>query len=203
MKKIFVLVITTLPLLSLAQEKDIYDTAAEKMCQYLNKHTEVKINSQKDAEAFFSQAFLETCMPMVDRLLAKEGLASFDQQGGELIGRKVGLKLAVICPKYLEIMRPVINDQLQKDDDTETGTIKGTVIQVLQDGYTYLKLKTSDGTQKRVVWLTAFDDAESFNNDAQKLLNKRVELKWKSSQLYYFKSKSFAIEKIITGLKVN
>jgi len=202
MKKIFALVIAALPLFSLAQEKDIYDTAAEKMCQYLSKHTEVKINSQKDAEAFFSQAFLETCMPMVDRLLVKEGLASFDQQGGELIGRKVGIKLAVMCPKYLEIMRPVINDQLQKDDDTETGTIKGTVIQLLQDGYTYLKLKTSDGAQKRVVWLTAFDGAENFNNDAQKLLNKRVELKWKSGQLYYFKSKSFAIEKIITSLKV-
>ena len=203
MKKILVLVIAAFPLFALAQEKDVYDTAAEKLCQYLNTHAPAKINSEKDAELLFSQGFLETCMPLVDRLLAKEGLTTFDNESGLTIGKKVGIKLAIMCPKYLEIMRPVMNDQLQKDADAETGSLKGTVVQVLQDGYTYLKLKTSDGTVKRAVWLSDFNDAETFNNNPQKLLNKKVELKWKTIKLYYFKSNSFAAEKIITGAKIN
>jgi hypothetical protein len=203
MKRIFLLIIITLPVVAFAQEKDIYDTAAEKLCQYLNTHAPAKINSEKDAELLFSQGFLETCMPLVDRLLAKEGLTSFDNESGLVIGKKVGIKLAGMCPKYLEIMRPVMSDQLKKDDDTETGTLKGTIIQVYQDGYTFLKVKTSDGTVKRAVWLSDFDDAENFNNNPQKLLNKKVELKWKAAKLYYFKSNSFSAEKIITGAKIN
>lgn len=202
MKKFFAFLIVVIPFVSIAQEKDVYDTAAEKMCQYLNAHADTKINSQKDAEMLFSQGFLETCMPLVDRLLAKEGLSSFDQESGMIIGKKVGMRLAGMCPKYMEVMRPAISEQLDKKD-TETGTLKGTVTQVLQDGYTYVKLKTADGTVKRLVWLSAFDDAESINNNPQKLLNKQVQLKWKAEQLFYFKSNSFSAEKIITGLKIN
>lgn len=130
-------------------------------------------------------------------------MESFDKESGMVIGKKVGLKLAVICPRYREIMQPVINDELKKGPETATGTLKGLVVQVLQDGYTYVKIKTADGTQKRLVWLTAFDEAENINNNPQTLLNKQVAFKWETKQLYYFKSNAFAAEKIITGLKLN
>lgn len=65
MKKIFFLFLFASPIFCLAQEKDIYDTAAEKLCVYLNNHADTKINSPQDAELLFSQGFLETCMPLV------------------------------------------------------------------------------------------------------------------------------------------
>jgi len=203
MKKILLLLSMSLPFFLHAQEKDVYDTAAEKMCVYLNNHADTKINSPHDAELLFSQGFLETCMPLVDRLLAKEKMETFDRESGMLIGKKVGLKLAIMCPRYMAIMQPVINDALQKKTETETGSLRGTVVQVLQNGYTYIQLKMADGSQKRLVWLTSFEEAESVNNNPQKMLNKQVELKWELKQLYYFKSNSFASEKIITGLKIN
>ncbi len=203
MKNLFLLLIAFLPVFVSAQEKDVYDTAAAKLCDYLNAHSPEKIKSQKDAELLFAQGFLETCMPLVDRLLAKEGLKTFDNESGVLIGKKVGLRLAVSCPTYMEIMRPAINDELQKNDNEETGSLQGTVVQILQDGYTFLKIKTSDGTIKRMVWLIYFNEAENLNNNPQKLLNKKVELKWKALKLYYFKSNSFATEKIITAAIIN
>ncbi len=169
----------------------------------MNRHAEVKITSEKEATTFFSQAFMDACAPLLDRLLEAEGVSSFNSESGRKLGEKIGLKLAAMCPKYLEVMHPVIAAHVQDNGNSETGTLKGTVTEVTQDNYVYLKLKAADGTQKRVVWLTAFDDAETFNNDPQKLIGKKVEVSWKSAQLFHYKSKSFSSEKVISGLKVN
>lgn len=201
MKRLLIAIFFLAPLLSFSQEKerDVYDTLSEKICDYLNKHTEVKVTTQKEAEEFFSNAFLEVAMPMLERLMEIEGVESFDYEAGQVIGKKVGIKLAATCPKYLEIMRPVVKEV----NSAETGNIKGTVTEVAQDTYTYLKIKTADGTFKRVVWLTSFDESESLNNDPQKLVGKKVEIKWTATQLFHYKSKTYAAEKVINGIKIN
>jgi len=203
MKKIVFTIALCLPFFAFSQQKNIYDTAADKICDYMNKHADTKITSEKEATTFFSEAFMDACAPLLDRLMEAEGVTSFDNQSGRKLGEKIGLKLAAMCPKYLEIMHPVIKAQIKDDGNTDTGTLKGTVTEVAQDNYTYLKLKTADGIQKRVVWLTAFDEAENFNNDPQKLVGKKIEVTWKAAQLFHFKSKSFSSEKVISGLKVN
>jgi hypothetical protein len=167
----------------------------------MNTHSDKKITSQAEAEAFFSEAFLAVCMPYMDRLLEKENLKSFDVQSGRKIGEKLGLKLSATCPKFLEMMRPLVKEVLKDDNDSETGSLNGTVTEITQDGYTFLKLKLADGSQKRVAWLLFFDDAENINNDPKKLVGKKVEIEWKSVQLFYPKSNSFGTEKMITGLK--
>lgn len=201
MKRFFSVILFLAPLLSFSQERerDVYDTLSEKICDYLNKHTEVKVTTQKEAEEFFSTAFVEVAMPMLERLMEKEGVESFDYEAGQAIGKKVGIKLAATCPRYMEIMRPVVKEA----NSAETGSIKGTVTEVVQDTYTYLKIKTADGTFKRVVWLTSFDDSESLNNDPQKLVGKKVDVKWTATQLFHYKSKSYAAEKVINGIKIN
>jgi len=167
----------------------------------MNKHSDKKITSQAEAEAFFSEAFMDACMPFIDRLLEKEGLKSFDEQSGRKIGEKISLKLSGTCPKFMEVMRPLVKQSLKDDNDSETGSLNGTVTEITQDGYTFLKLKLADGSQKRVVWLLSFDDAENINNDPKKLVGKKWEIQWKSVQLFYPKSHSFGTEKMITGLK--
>ena len=201
MKKIFISFFICLPAISFCQEKNIYDTAAEKMCVYMNKHSDKKITSKAEAEAFFSEAFMDVCMPFIDRLLEKENLKSFDEQSGRKIGEKISLKLSGTCPKFMELMRPLVKEILNDDNDSETGSLNGTVTQITQDGYTFLKLKLADGSLKRIVWLLSFDDAENINNDPKKIVGKKVEIQWKSVQLFYPKSNSFGTEKMITGLK--
>jgi hypothetical protein len=201
MKKIFISLLVCFPAFSFCQQKDIYDTAAEKICDYMNKHSEKKINSEAEAKAFFSMAFMDACMPYIDRLLEKEGLKTFDEQSGRKIGEKISLKLSATCPKFMEVMQPVVKQSLKDDNDSETGSLNGIVTEITQDGYTFLKLKLADGSQKRVVWLLSFDDAENINNDPKKLVGKKWEIQWKSVRLFYPKSNSFGTEKMITGLK--
>src|SRR5436190_19565337 len=101
MKKIFISLLICLPVFSFCQEKNIYDTAAEKICDYMNKHSDKKITTEMEAKAFFSEAFLAACMPYIDRLLEKEGLKTFDEQSGRKIGEKISLKLSANCPKFM------------------------------------------------------------------------------------------------------
>src|SRR5258705_11930952 len=128
-------------------------------------------------------------------------MKTFDEQSGRKIGERISLKLSATCPKFMEVMRPVIKQSLQDDNDTETGSLTGTVTEITQDGYTWIKLKLADGSQKRIAWLLFFDDAENINNDPKKLVGKKVAIQWKSVQLFYPKSNSFGTEKMITGLK--
>ncbi|MES1214855.1 MAG: hypothetical protein ABUT20_04995 [Bacteroidota bacterium] len=203
MKQAIIILVVSFPLFCFAQQKNIYDTASEKICEYMNKNPDRKITTTAEAEAFFSEAFLDVCMPMLDRLMAVEGVSSFDGESGRKMGEKIGLKLAATCPKYLEVMHPVLKASMNDADDVETGTLKGTITEVTQDNYTFLKLKMADGSLKRAVWLTAFNESENFNNDPQNLIGKKVEVKWKSASLFYYKSKSYSTEKIITGIKMN
>jgi len=201
MKKILIALLACLPFFGFCQQKNIYDTAAEKICDYMNKHSDKKITSEAEAQAFFSEAFMDACMPFIDRLLEKEGLKTFDEKSGRKIGEKISLKLSASCPKFMEVMQPIVKQGMKNENDSETGSLNGTVIEVTQDGYTYLKLKLADGSQKRVVWLLFFDDAENINNDPKKLAGKKVEIQWKSVRLFYPKSNSFGTEKMVTGLK--
>lgn len=196
MKKILLLFIIVLPLFSLSQSKNAIDTAAEKMCDYMNKHTDKKIATMSDAVSYFTEAFVEVCMPMMERLMENEGLTDLDENTGKQIGQKIGIKLAIMCPRYMNVIMPLIKGEAAEG---QTGTLSGIVSEVKQDGYTFLKIKSPDGTEKRVVWLMFFEEAESINNDPQKLVGKKVDIEWKSVQLYYSKSNSFGIEKMITG----
>jgi hypothetical protein len=151
---------------------------------------------------FFAEAFLEVCMPYIDRLLAVEGLESFDEASGKKIGVKIGMKLALMCPDYLKVMRPVMKNEINQRVEEAAGTLRGTVAAVMQDDYTYIRVKMDDGSLKRLVWLTYFKEAENFNNDPQQLIGKNVSLDWKEVQLYYHTSHSFSAEKIITALRL-
>ena len=190
------------PAVSFCQEKNIYDTAAEKMCAYIGQHSNQTFTTQQDAQMFFAEAFLEVCMPYIDRLLAVEDLETFDEESGKKIGVKIGMKLALMCPDYLKVMRPVMKNEINQRADEVSGTMRGTVASLLQDDYTYIRIKLDDGSLKRLVWLTYFKDAENFNNDPQQLVGKDVSVEWKEVQLYYHKSHSFSAEKIITAIKL-
>ncbi|HVZ57944.1 MAG TPA: hypothetical protein VG870_14890 [Chitinophagaceae bacterium] len=202
MKKILFTLLAGLPLACLSQTKTIYDTAAEKMCEYLQAHPDQPIKSEQDAQALFAQAFLDACMPYVDRLLQAEGLSTFDEESGHKIGYKIGLKLAVMCPAYIKILQPVVKGQMTNSSSEETGTLDGTVTGIVQDDYTYLQVRLPDGSTRRLLWLAYFDQAENINNDPQQLVGKKVEFNWKMIRLYYRKSHSFSAEKMVTGMKL-
>ncbi len=202
MRKILVLFLLCFSAVSFCQEKNIYDTAAEKMCAYIGQHSDQTFATQQDTQMFFAEAFLEVCMPYIDRLLAVEGLETFDEASGKKIGVKIGMKLALMCPDYLKVMRPVMKNEINQRADEAAGTLRGTVAAVMQDDYTYIRVKLDDGSLKRLVLLTYFKEAENFNNDPQQLVDKKVSLEWKQVQLYFRKSHSFSTEKIITAVRL-
>lgn len=203
-KTTFLLLLASVCITAHAQTKTVYDTAAEKMCEYLTQHApDKKDATSKDMEAFFSEAFLQTCMPYLDRLLEEGNLGEFNAESGQKIGYKLGLKLAVICPKYIDIMKPIVKKTVEEKGDDETGSVQCTVQEITTDGYTFLKVKDNTGVQKRLLWLMNFNGAENLNNNPRNLVGKKVTIEWKYVEIFYTKSNSFGKEKMITSVKTD
>jgi hypothetical protein len=189
-----------------SQTKTIYDTAAVKMCEYMNENTaDRKFNSKKEVELFFSEAFLQTCMPFVDRFLEVEGLQKFDNESGRQIGMKVGMKMATNCPAYIKLIGKMMEDKIIETPeiiDNIQELVKGKVTEVISDGYQFLKIKDQNGNIKRVLWLFNFEGAATYNNDPKKLIGKTVSVSCNQVEIFFAKSNSFGKEKMIVKIKV-
>lgn len=186
-------------------QKSAIDRAAIKMCDYIKKdYDTAKPISQSQLSGFFTTAFAKVCSEDLEKLMKEIGEKNFDKEAGKKLGEKIGLKLAMMCPEYMVMIRKSMESEPEKKEQSENDfSINGNVESIITTNYTYINVRDESNKVVKLVWLENFEGAEKVNNNPEKLEGKRVYLKYLHKDLYDKRNNSFRTEKVITFLSVD
>ncbi len=204
MKKIFItsLFITTFYSFSFSQmSKDsLVKVMSKEMCTEISKQdfTGKKLD---DFEAQLGMAMLPLFSKYSKQIKEVYGFEMDDQQGFEVIGRDIGMRLAVDCPAFLKL---IMNDQEavkeinDKVADKKTTKVSGILLKIVTGDITYFEVKTTAGKTEKVYWLEFFEGSDKLSTE---MLNKKITVSYTEKEVYKSSLKDYSKIKIATSIK--
>lgn len=185
-----------------AQQKAI-DKAADSTCRCLTAMKD-SIKTEADFEKAGENCTIKGMLPYLEEIAKEENISLEDiddeEEVGEQLGEKIGMKLVVNCPFFIELITQL---DIFDEEKTVTGEISGSVTDVETNDHVYLHIKDQSGKITKLIWLEYFPGSDEFKSHPGQLKGKNVTIKWKQIELYLVRHKDFIVSKVITKLSVN
>lgn len=182
-------------------QKTALEKAVDSTCKCINIQRP-KITSKQTFNELVTKCIMQCAMPYMDDIAKEENITALDEDDGEKIGQKIGMKLAVACPSFLELIAKYEMDDKDEKGEILTGTIKGTITDVTVADYVYLHVKDGAGKITKILWLDYFSGSDDYKENPTVLKGKTASLEWSQIELYAVKQKDFVTVKKITKLEV-
>lgn len=205
MKQAFLLVLTIfIVTVATAQKRSAIDKAVDSTCKCLEA-VKAKIKSPEDFDKYGEGCVIKSAIPFLPEI-AKEEKIPLDELGdddeiGDKMGKKIGLKLVTDCPVFLELVAQYSGED-DEDEGEVTGKLKGTVTSVEAGDHLYINVKEETGKIVKLVWLQYFPGVDDFKSSPDALKGKKVSVQWKQVEVYAVKQKDFVTVKQVVKLAV-
>ena len=217
MKKItLVLVAAALSLASFAQRSAI-DKVANAACDCINA-TEISDDmTTSDAELLLGQCMAPSIMENMDALMKEMKLKEFNQETGYQIGIEVGKKLAVDCPKFIElslvIARNTRDEALESEYEEEPPveieessealySVQGKFIRMEGAAQRYIVVRAENGEEK-FLWLYWFDGSDDILADPNYFVNHEVYIEFMSIDIFDGVKNEYVPTKVLLSVLAN
>lgn len=183
--------------LSMFSQTSIMDKVANATCEYLQKN-EIKSLSNDDITIKMG-VFLITYYTDHKEEFINEGF-EFDlasENGGEELGYKIGMKMAVVCPETIMLLA---DDDSDSDSAKESFFIEGKLKYISGDDLSFVHIKDTQGKSQKFVWLGNFVGSDKLIEMAN-VKNIKVNITYKNTECYSPKLKEYIILKEITEIE--
>lgn len=127
----------------------------------------------------------------------------------ESFGEKIGIQLAYSCPKFLEIIGEMVeedpdmlNDIMDARDEPSMEISTGIVSEVKSDDFVTLKIKNISGKKETFFWMQHFEGSSLLENDGRAILQKNVYIEYETIEVYSPKLEDYIDLKIIRFLSI-
>ncbi|PHR26455.1 MAG: hypothetical protein COA38_14840 [Fluviicola sp.] len=127
----------------------------------------------------------------------------------ESFGEKIGIQLAYSCPKFLEIIGEMVeedpdmlNDIMDARDEPSLEISTGIVSEVKSDDFVTLKIKNISGKKETFFWMQHFEGSSLLENGGSAILQKNVYIEYETIEVYSPKLEDYIDLKIIRFLSI-
>lgn len=197
-----ILLIATFLHISNSFSQAYLDSIALKSCNCLNELPDSLSNNEYTLRT--GLCMMKASEPYSKKLKKDFGINfnEIDREGGEELGRIIGLKLITVCPEFIEKMTKVMssdyaedrintsNDIIVQDDlslpeiveDTDADDMleveisEGVITKIENENFVVFSLKDESGKITKFYWLTFVEADIELSGNYQSLLEKNVEI---------------------------
>ena len=146
MKNLFLLFVTLFFVLPLAaQEDDLVKLLSDQTCECLEQ-SGLSGADMEQMQVKLGVCLLEKAMPYLDRIETELGINLLEDgaAGGEKLGEKIGMRMAVECPVFLNFVEQVMQEgnELDHSDRTVVGTVSGEIAEFKTSGFVNIIIKS-------------------------------------------------------------
>ena len=127
----------------------------------------------------------------------------------ESFGEKVGMQLAYSCPKFLEIIGEMVeedpdmlNDIMDARDEPSLEISTGIVSEVKSGDFVMLKIKNVSGKKETFFWMQHFEGSSLLDNGGSAILQKNVYIEYETIEVYSPKLEDYIDLKILRFLSI-
>ena len=130
----------------------------------------------------------------------------------ESFGEKVGMQLAYSCPKFLEIIGELVEDDpdmidemldaRSSRDQPSFEISSGMVAEVKADDFVTLKIKNISGKKETFYWMQHFEGSNLLENGGSAILQKDVYIEYETIEVYSPKIEDYTDLKVIRYLSI-
>lgn len=193
MRNLVIAVALSMAALSSAQSQDILDTMAKEVCSCLEKKDFSKINDRQKMVTDAGLCMIESYMLHEQEAGKELGVKEFNEETGRLLGQKIGLRMANICPDVVIKMGTVANKEMNENtgEAEEELVLEGKISSIEEGDFIFYNLKEKSGKSHRLLWFQNFKGSDEFVKDPKKLVGKNVTLKVKEVECYIPKAKGY------------
>lgn len=182
-------------------QKGIPDSLITKMCDCITKSKKAMTN-QEDVQLLVMECMLEGAGDNAMEMFEALGIDGNDEGAAQKFGQALGMQLVTKCPKFLELMAPVINKKTKTEagtSDEAAGTSEGNFLKLELDGYQFLVIEAA-GKQSKFLWLRQFPNSLTLPELLATKKGNKVTVSWKNIEVYVPKMKEYIRFREITAL---
>ena len=132
-----------------------------------------------------------------------------DQGEMTKFGEKIGAQLAYTCPKFLELIGEMadenpeaFNDLLDDSDEPSLEVSSGTVLEINSDDFVTLRITNVSGKKETFFWMQHFQGSDLLENGGSAILKKNVYIEYETIEVYSAKIEDYTDLKIIRFLSI-
>jgi hypothetical protein len=187
-----------------AQQTGI-EKASDSTCKCLESVKD-KIKNTADFNKYGLGCIAKSALPYFEEISKQEGINidNLDNEEGQKIGRKIGFKLAMTCPLFVDLIKDFDSDDMKTGSGTgkSAAVVSGTVINVELTDHAYITVKDDAGKIFKLVWVQYFEGSDAYKANPLLLKQKKVAITWESAEIYNVKQRDFLNVKAITKLEI-
>ncbi len=211
MKKLFLSILFLVASSEYITAQTITQKVTKEVCDCLNQ-TNIEGKDASTITDAFQSCFMKGAMPSFMELVKEMGIEGDFSKESTKMGREMGQKLAIVlikdCPVAMTWFAKMSNKgQVAEENKPEIitfdGKFSGTFKGIKNNNYTFLNFKDASGDEVNLIWLQKFEGDELLLNDKESTLKaKNLQAKWRTIELYDYKTKKYQSFKEIVGLVI-
>jgi hypothetical protein len=191
-KKLLLILFLGFPLLGSAQGDD-YKKIAQEVCDCITQK-DLSSASKKTIEMSLGLCMLESIKNNEMDIEITDGNAM------RSFGEKIGVQMAPLCPTVFTYLTE--NNADDKKDNSEIITVSGKIKSIDENEFLFITVKEENGKEIRMIWLRHFIGSDDHLTNPQKLIGKKVTIKYQPIECYLPKAKGYFAYKEIVELEV-
>jgi hypothetical protein len=159
-----------------------------------------------DMQMELSMAFMPVLMRHKDALEKELGVGVISKEGMEKLGQEIGMGLVLECPAFMKVMSASMESGNKPSgktapfSDAPESSIGGTLVKLVPGELTHLLLKDTKGKLVKIWWMDHFEGADDMIDQPQRMLNKKVNIRYTEKEVYSAALKQYVKIKIATGI---
>jgi hypothetical protein len=182
---------------------DVTDVMAKETCDCVSQKTNGVIGDGGKVSEELGICLVNSYFKHEAEASKQFGITEFNEQAGEIIGQKVGVKMLKHCPELIMKIGAASGDEEPaEEEESENIDIKGKIQSVEEGEFIAFKLKDASNTVHRIVWLTKFEGSEQFEKNPKALVGKTVTVTVYELDFFIAKTKTYAPVKQILALTI-
>jgi len=179
--KINIFIAVLIMTINVSFSQEYMNDIAAKSCECLNTLSDTLEPERFNME--LGLCIIDAARPYKKRLKKdyKIDFDKIDTQGQEL-GRIVGIRMATVCPDALLKMANKVNKN--KYDDMPVYIVEGQVTAIMDDKFVEFSIKDNLGKISKYYWLTYIESKTDLSADYKTLIDKFVQVAYKSQEYF-------------------
>lgn len=186
--------------------QDALDAIAQETCDCL-EGKDLSNMSQEDSSVEVGMCMMSSLSTRQDKI-TELGIDITDQSSMEKFGEKIGMKMAVKCPKVLMGMG-MMRSETTTTTTTKTMTSTSEKAQVMTgkvkaiegDEFSVVVIEDETGRSQKFLWLRYFAGSEKLMENPKSVIGKSVKVKFSNIEVYSPKAKEYFNRKELKGIE--
>lgn len=202
-KTLLILVGLVIAGLSTATAQDVIQKVADASCECFTDGLE-EVTDKEEVEMKLGLCIFQGATPYMKELKKKEGLSISNEAELEKLIEKVGMRMVVSCPAFVNYISENYEDYEDEDEEEYYAeSFEGTFKKLDAQQFNVLVVEDESGREHKILWLEHFDNASDFEGGkAKKLEGREVRITYVERDMYEPKLDEYIKMKVVKGVEL-